>query len=44
MEIDHIKDDCHIWNDIQKAEAIAKNNRVNLYSKNLVKPWDYRKK
>ncbi len=37
------KSDCPIWNDIKKAEAIAKNNRLNIYSKNLVKPWEWRR-
>ena len=37
------KSDCPIWDEIKEAEAIAKKNRVNIYSENLVKPWDYRK-
>ncbi len=35
--------DCPIWNEIKQAEAIALKNRVNLYSKNLEKPWEWRK-
>lgn len=38
------KDDCPIWSSIIEAESKARNNRVNIYSKNLIKPWDYRKK
>jgi endonuclease YncB( thermonuclease family) len=35
--------DCPIWNEIKKAEAIAINNRVNIYSKDLQKPWEWRR-
>ena len=38
------KSDCPIWDDIEKAEAIAINNKSNLYNKNnLPKPWEWRK-
>ncbi len=37
------KDDCPIWTTITQNEAIAVNNRVNLYGKNLTKPWEWRR-
>ena len=37
------KSDCPIWSDIKKAETIAIKNSLNIHSKKLVKPWDYRK-
>jgi endonuclease YncB( thermonuclease family) len=38
------KDDCPIWDDIKKAEAIAIKKRVNVYKENLEKPWEYRRR
>ena len=38
------KSDCPIWNELKQAETIAIKNRENIYSEELEKPWDYRKK
>ncbi|BAQ63935.1 thermonuclease family protein [Geminocystis sp. NIES-3709] len=36
--------DCPVWDKIMSAESIAIDRGVNIYSKGIEKPWEYRKR